>query len=121
GHWQLGSKPSVSARLQASDVKLDWGSITALGVQADVGVRWRPGSIHLDSREPVTIAKLASGIALTDIRFGLNSDLDTWRLHAVSARVLGGRLSARALTWPSSEYQSVELSGIKVEQVVALQ
>lgn len=121
GSWRLGDTPSISARLQTTDMKLDWGSIAATGVQADLAVRWRPGHFELHSRAPVTVARVASGIAVTDIRFELDSDLETWRLHEVSAQLLGGHLSAPTLTWPSTEYQPVTLSNIAVEQIVALQ
>lgn len=121
GSWRWADNPTVSARLQAHDVKLDWGSIAASGVQADVAVDWHPGAVRIDSRAPLRVAKLTSGIELADIRFGLDSNLDIWRLQAVSAQVLGGRLSAAALTWPSAVYQPVVLSNIDVSQIVALQ
>src|SRR5699024_1334874 len=66
-------------------------------------------------------AKLASGVALTNIRFDLDSNLHSWHLYDVSALLLGGKIMAPALTWPSADYQPVLLSAIDVAQIVALQ
>lgn len=121
GQWRIGRQPTISARLQAIDVKLDWGSIMASGLQADLAISWRPDDIHISSRQPLTIAKLNTGVPVTDIQLKFDSDLHTWHFRDVSASLLGGRLTAKALTWPSSEYQPVVLAGIDVGRLAALQ
>src|SRR5699024_3434199 len=121
GHWRLGTTSSVNGHLQARDVALDWGSITADGMQAAVDVRWQPGHVQVSSSAPLTVAELDVGVPITQISLQLDSDLQHWQFHDIHASLLDGRVSAAALDWPARDYQPVELANIQVAQLAALQ
>ncbi|HLQ85434.1 MAG TPA: YdbH domain-containing protein [Salinisphaeraceae bacterium] len=100
---------------------LDWGSITADGMQAAVDVRWQPGHVQVSSSAPLTVAELDVGVPITQISLQLDSDLQHWQFHDIHASLLDGRVSAAALDWPARDYQPVELANIQVAQLAALQ
>src|SRR5699024_9182050 len=95
GKWQLtgqwhGLVPACNGRLQAFDVALvTSGGIEADGLQADLDIDWHDEQLHLHSRHPLHLDRLATGIALTDISADLHTDLHSWTLLDVEAAVLG--------------------------------
>src|SRR5699024_9058049 len=115
--WRGGPRPSLSGRLRGSDVALDWGSVRAKGLQADLDLSWKAGQVRIRSHAPLTLAELDVGFPITDIRLGLESDLRTWHFHDIRASLLGGKMLASDLNWPSSTYQPVVLTGIEVARL----
>lgn len=121
GRWRGGAKPTLSGRLRGNKVALDWGSINATGLDADLDLSWRGGKARIRSRAPATLAKLDVGTPITDVRLDVDTNLKTWTFNHIQAALLGGRLQAPQLVWPSPRYQTVVLTGIKVAQLAALQ
>lgn len=119
--WQQGA-PSLHGRVRGDGLALDWGGIRASGGQGSVQVDVAgPSAIRLNSEGPLRLATVDVGTPLTDVRLGLSGDLQTWQFTDISAQVLGGRVSAPALRWPSADDQVVTLAGIDLAQVVVLQ
>ena len=114
-HWQLQGDVTVSG------LALDWGGIKATGGNGAAHVDLRQDEVTLSSTGPITLAELNVGTVVRNIRTTAQSDLTTWHFADASADVLGGRLHASALQWPSSQYQSVQISGIDLAEVAALQ
>jgi len=122
GRWQWRDAFQVDGTLRGEGLSLDWGSIQARGLDADLAMDWHQGqSPRIRSREPLTLANLDVGVPVTDMRMGVDTDLDQWRFEKISARVLGGEVRAPRLLWPSSEWQPVVLTGIELNQLAALQ
>ena len=82
---------------------------------------WRWQAPRIRSREPLTLANLDVGVPVTEVRMGVDTDLDQWRFEKISAQLLGGEVRAPRLRWPSSEWQPVVLTGIELNQLAALQ
>ncbi len=119
--WTWQDTLALQGEAVVSGLAMDWGGMGAAGGQGHLQFRLRDGQTTLDSLGPITLASLQVGTPVTDIRLGLSGDLQTWRLSDVSARVLGGQISAPALHWPATDHQTVTLTGIDLGQVVALQ
>jgi hypothetical protein len=122
GRWQWRDAFQVEGTLQGEALSLDWGSIQARGLDADLALDWHQGQApSLRSREPLTLANLDVGVPVTEVRMGVETDLDQWRFEKISAGVLGGEVRAPRLRWPSPEWQPVVLTGIELSQLAALQ
>ena len=122
GRWQWRDAFQVDGTLRGEGLSLDWGSIQARGLNADLALDWRQGEApSLRSREPLTLANLDVGVPVTEVRMGVDTDLDQWRFDKISAQLLGGEARAPRLRWPSSEWQPVVLTGIELNQLAALQ
>ncbi|MEP4371456.1 MAG: YdbH domain-containing protein, partial [Alloalcanivorax venustensis] len=122
GRWQWRDAFQIDGTLRGEGLSLDWGSIQARGLDADLALDWRQGQApRIRSREPLTLANLDVGVPVTEVRMGVDTDLDQWRFEKISARVLGGEVRAPRLLWPSSEWQPVVLTGIELNQLAALQ
>lgn len=122
GRWQWRDAFQIDGTLRGDDLSLDWGSIQARGLDGDLALDWRQGQApRIRSREPLTLANLDVGVPVTEVRMGVETDLDQWRFEKISARVLGGEVRAPRLLWPSSDWQPVVLTGIELNQLAALQ
>ncbi|MBL4722551.1 MAG: YdbH domain-containing protein, partial [Alcanivorax sp.] len=122
GRWQWRDAFQVDGTLRGEGLSLDWGSIQARGLDADLALDWRQGQApNIRSREPLTLANLDVGVPVTEVRMGVDTDLDQWRFEKISAQLLGGEVRAPRLRWPSSEWQPVVLTGIELNQLAALQ
>lgn len=122
GRWQWRDAFQVDGTLQGEALSLDWGSIQARGLDADLALDWRQGQApSLRSRAPLTLANLDVGVPVTEVRMGVETDLEQWRFEKISAQVLGGEVRAPRLLWPSSQWQPVVLTGIELNQLAALQ
>lgn len=121
GSWSWQDGPVLAADLRLRDLALDWGGILASGGSGDVRVDWRDGALRASSTAPFRLAELDVGTRIDTIRFDLDTDLQTWHLRGARAGVLGGQVTADALTWPSPDWQTVTVGGIDLAQVAALQ
>lgn len=120
-NWTWQDAPALQGEAAVSGLAMDWGGIGAAGGQGRLQFQLRDGKTTLASIGPITLASLQVGTPVTDISLGLSGDLETWRLSDVSARALGGHISAPALHWPATDHQTVMLTGIDLGQVAALQ
>src|SRR5699024_4724416 len=68
GEWRWLDEPTVDARLRGRDLAMDWGSIEARDLDADLSVGWRNGKAALSTRQPLTLASLDVGVPISDIR-----------------------------------------------------
>ncbi|KZE35114.1 intermembrane phospholipid transport protein YdbH family protein [Crenobacter luteus] len=121
GRWQWRDELRLQGDVSVSGLALDWGSIRASGGKGRVHIERRDDGLSLSSNGPVTLAELQVGTLLRDVRMTVQSDLSTWHFTDVQAGVLGGRLEAAALQWPSLRYQPVTISRIDLAEVAALQ
>ena len=122
GRWQWREAFQVDGTLRGEGLSLDWGSIQARGLDADLALDWRQGQApRIRSREPLTLANLDVGVPVTEVRMGVGTDLQQWRFEKISAQLLGGEVRAPGLRWPSSEWQPAVLTGIELNQLAALQ
>ena len=122
GRWQWRDAFQIDGTLQGEALSLDWGSIQARGLDADLALDWRQGQApSIRSRQPLTLANLDVGVPVTEVCMGVDTDLDQWRFDKISAQLLGGEARAPRLQWPSSEWQPVVLTGIELNQLAALQ
>ncbi|MEL0027103.1 MAG: YdbH domain-containing protein [Perlucidibaca sp.] len=121
--WSWSGQPGLRAqgRLTGSDLALDWGGVKAEGGQGSLRFTLAAGDYEVSSLGALTLDTLDVGTPVSHVSLGLAGDAGRWRLSDVSARVLGGRISAPALQWPADDYQAVTLTGIDLAQVVALQ
>lgn len=114
-HWQLNGDVNVSG------LALDWGGILAAGGNGTAHIELHQDGLTLTSIGPITLAELEVGTLVRNVRMTVQSNLSTWHFADVHAEVLGGNVRAPALQWPSSQYQTVTVSRINLEEVVALE
>ncbi len=122
GRWHWRDAFQVEGTLRGDALSLDWGSIEARGLDGELALKWRQGdapAVH--SRGPLKLAALDVGVPVTEVRLGVDTDLDQWRFQDISARVLGGEVRAPRLLWPSPAWQPVVITGIELNQLAALQ
>ena len=121
GSWQWRDTLSAQGTIRLADTALDWGSVTARGIQGTLQGHYRDGAVSLKSEGPVTANTLDIGTPITDLSLQMESDLSQWQFTDISADLLGGSLRAPALDWPSPRPQPVVITRIDLEQVAALQ
>ncbi|QJX01985.1 hypothetical protein HML84_06755 [Alcanivorax sp. IO_7] len=92
GEWRWADVPHLAGRLSGRDVDLDWGSVQARDLDAELALNWDDGAAHLATVTPLTLASLDVGVPITDLRLDLDSDLSTWTVRRAHARVLGGEI-----------------------------
>lgn len=121
GRWQWGETLSAQGTMRLADSAVDWGSVTARGIQGSLEGHYRDGAVSLKSAGPVTASTLDIGTPITDLSLQMESDLSQWQFTDIRAELLGGSLRSPALDWPSSRPQPVVITRIDLEQVAALQ
>ena len=121
GEWRWADVPHLAGRLSGRDVDLDWGSVQARDLDAELALNWDDGAAHLATVTPLTLASLDVGVPITDLRLDLDSDLSTWTVRRAHARVLGGEIRTPQLTWPSPAWQPVVITQIELSRLAALQ
>ncbi|MGJ3254925.1 MAG: intermembrane phospholipid transport protein YdbH family protein [Alcanivorax sp.] len=121
GNWQWRDTVSARGTLSLADTGVDWGSVTARGIQGTMEGHYRDGAVSLKSQGPVTAKVLDIGTPITGLSLRVDSDLARWQLSDIKADLLGGSLRAPALDWPSPRPQPVVITRIDLEQVAALQ
>jgi len=121
GSWQWRDTLSAEGTIRLADTGVDWGSVTARGIQGTMEGHYRDGAVSLKSVGPVTADTLDIGTPITDLSLQVASDLYRWQLSDIQADLLGGSLRAPALDWPSPRPQPVVITRIDLEQVAALQ
>ena len=121
GSWQWRDILSAQGTIRLADTGVDWGSVTARGIQGTLQGHYRDGAVSLKSEGPVTANTLDIGTPITDLSLQVASDLYRWQLSDIQADLLGGSLRAPALDWPSPRPQPVVITRIDLEQVAALQ
>lgn len=121
GAWQWQDHLQLQGDVHVSGLALDWGGILASGGNGAANVQLRKEGLTLTSTGPVTLAELALGTPIRNIRMTVQSDLGTWHFTDVYAELLGGTMRAPTLQWPSPHYQPVLLSQIDLAEVAALQ
>ena len=121
GSWQWRDILSAQGTIRLADTGVDWGSVTARGIQGTLQGHYRDGAVSLKSEGPVTANTLDIGTPITGLSLQMESDLSQWQFTDISADLLGGSLRAPALDWPSPRPQPVVITRIDLEQVAALQ
>jgi len=121
GTWQWRDTLSAQGTISLANTGLDWGSVTARGIQGVMQGHYRDGAVSLNSEGPVTARTLDIGTPITGLSLQVESDLSRWQFSDVQADLLGGSLRAPALDWPSPRPQPVVITRIDLEQVAALQ
>ena len=121
GSWQWRDILSAQGTIRLADTGVDWGSVTARGIQGTLQGHYRDGAVSLKSEGPVTANTLDIGTPISGLSLQMESDLSQWQFTDISADLLGGSLRAPALDWPSPRPQPVVITRIDLEQVAALQ
>ena len=121
GSWQWRDTLSAQGTIRLADTGVDWGSVTARGIQGAMEGHYRDGAVSLKSVGPVTADTLDIGTPITDLSLQVESDLTRWQFSDIQADLLGGSLRSPALDWPSPRPQPVVITRIDLEQVAALQ
>ncbi|MEQ3777197.1 MAG: YdbH domain-containing protein [Alcanivorax sp.] len=121
GSWQWRDTLSAQGSIRLADTGMDWGSVTARGIQGTMEGHYRDGAVSLKSVGPVTTDILDIGTPITDLSLQVESDLTRWQFSDIQADLLGGSLRSPALDWPSPRPQPVVITRIDLEQVAALQ
>jgi hypothetical protein len=121
GSWQWRDILSAQGTIRLADTGVDWGSVTARGIQGTLQGHYRDGAVSLKSAGPVTANTLDIGTPITDLSLQVESDLSQWQFTDIRADLLRGSLRAPALDWPSPRPQPVVITRIDLEQVAALQ
>ncbi|HEX5677543.1 MAG TPA: YdbH domain-containing protein [Alcanivorax sp.] len=122
GRWHWRDAFEIKGTLHGDGLALNWGSIEARGLDGELALAWRQGQApRIHSLAPLTLATLDVGVPVTEVRMGVDTDLDQWRFQDISAQVLGGEIRAPRLVWPSPVWQPVVLTGIELSQLAALQ
>ncbi|MBL7250048.1 YdbH domain-containing protein [Alloalcanivorax marinus] len=121
GNWRWAGSAHLDGRLTGHGLDLDWGSVQARGLDAELALGWDDGAAALATVTPLTLASLDVGVPITDLRLDLDSDLNTWTVRRAHARVLGGEIRTPGLSWPSPAWQPVVVTQIELSRLAALQ
>lgn len=121
GSWLWRDSLSAQGTISLANAGLDWGSVTARGIQGAMQGHYRDGAVSLHSEGPVTAKTLDIGTPITGLSLQVESDLTRWQFSDIRADLLGGSLRSPALDWPSPRPQPVVITRIDLEQVAALQ
>lgn len=116
GQWQWPAK--VHGQLTLKDGR---GLLGANAFSGALGQLQFSGPAPWQGTGHVQLATLATGIKLTQLASQLHWHQQTLTLTELTAKLLGGHLQAARLDWPGHQLQPVELSGLSLAQLGALQ
>lgn len=100
GSWQWRDTLSAQGTIRLLDTAVDWGSVTARGIQGTLEGYYRDGAVSLKSAGPVTANTLDIGTPITGLSLQMESDLSQWQFTDISADLLGGSCGHRHWTGP---------------------
>lgn len=119
--WQWQQQFGLQGEAGVSGLGLDWGGIVASGGEGQLQFELAGKALKLASLGPLQLGEVDLGTPVRKVSLELQSDLDSWHFRKLYAEVLGGKVEAPLLHWPSPDYQPVTVSSIDLAQVAALQ
>ncbi|WKE64870.1 YdbH domain-containing protein [Gallaecimonas kandeliae] len=117
GNWSW-PEPRLDAKLHLEGAKGYWQASRFAGLDGDLALGWNGG---LKVKGPLKLAELDIGTPVRDLEARIDYQDDRLALTGLAAKALGGTLSAPLLSWPSAEPQPVEVKGLALADLAALQ